>query len=75
VSRYRKFLVALLPFAVLVITEVQEALRDVGTPQRLTGDELIAILLTLLGAVAVYLAPNDPPEGEPAQPGVSERDV
>jgi hypothetical protein len=71
-TRYRKFVVALLPFLIFVLTEVREALV---TDNSITTDEWFALVITGVSAIGVYFFPNDPPAGEPAQPGVSERDV
>jgi len=66
VSRYLKSIIAT---AVAALTALQAAISD----ERVTNNEWIIIALAALGAAGVYLVPNSPPDGEPADPDMSER--
>jgi len=66
VSRYLKSIIAT---AVAALTALQAAISD----ERVTNNEWIIVALAALGAAGVYLVPNSPPDGEPADPDMSEQ--
>lgn len=63
-SRYRKAYWAALAAVCTTITLVWD-----GVSQQ----DALALVTAWGGVGGVFLFPNDPPEGEPADPGVSER--
>lgn len=67
-ARYRKTLTAvvgaLITWGTVVVT---------SDATQITSSEWLLIAGSLATALGVYVAPNDAPEGEPADPAVSER--
>lgn len=65
-SRYRKTIVAVIGAAV---TWLVAAFAD----EVVDTQEWVALAVAVATAAGVYATPNDAPEGEPADPAVSER--
>lgn len=64
-SRYRKTFAAFTAAVVTSIACLWDGVQDAA--------EATLLASTWLGVVGVYLFPNDAPEGEPADPAISER--
>ena len=64
-SRYRKAWAAFAAALVATIPLVWD--------QTIGQDEAVTMASMWLGVFGVFLFPNDPPAGEPADPGMSER--
>ena len=67
-SRYAKFLVALIPVILAGLNVVYDALTD----NVVTTQEWVAVAVAALAAAAVYAVPNKAPAGELADPSQSE---
>lgn len=67
-SRYAKFLVALIPVAITLLQLFSDAFGD-GV---VTTEEWVQLGIALLTALGVYAIPNRPPAGRPSNPAVSE---
>ena len=68
-TRYSKFLVALVPVLLAALKVLSDALGDGLVSQQ----EGIAVLVAALTAAGVFLIPNKPPAGEPSDPRMSEQ--
>lgn len=69
-SRYSKFLIALVPVLLAGLKVLSDALGD-GV---VSTQEGLAVAVAALTAAAVYAVPNKPPAGEPSDPNISEQD-
>jgi hypothetical protein len=68
VSRYYKFLVALVPALLAALKVLSDALGD----GNVSAQEWTALAIAFLGALAVYAVPNTKPADEPYDPAISE---
>ena len=70
-SRYAKFIVALIPLVIAGQKVIADALGD-GT---VSNQEWVSVVVAALTALLVRQVPNTPPAGEPADPNMSEQGV
>lgn len=70
-SRYSKFLVALIPAVLAGLKVLSDALGD----GQVTQQEWTALAIAFVAALAVFAVPNTKPAGVPYDPTISEREV
>jgi hypothetical protein len=68
VTRYSKFIVALIPALLAALKVLSDALGDGSV----STQEWIALAVAALAALGVYGVRNVPPKGQAANPNVSE---
>lgn len=70
-SRYAKFLVALVPALLAGLKVLSDALGDASV----SSQEWVALAVAFLGALTVYAVPNRLPEGQSYDPTISESEA